>query len=255
VFIVTEKWFYYRLATQDEVDVPRIYLNSGMAMLTPAAGLQYTAYRNGNRDLPSTLSADLKWEEEWLDAVLKRTLVDKSGWSIAGLPVFSAASSSLACSSTDDPFGVAKATQAAVKLEPGLPRLPNTPPPRSFSRQLVGQGVGEIDLSSSPSVEPPRKKMAYQPSSPVPKVAVDVALLESLAEADGEALKQETVKTENVKKEPITIPPFPKLAVLDPIEVMDSDEETAMLMQLARADRLRMLEEEDGNEDTMANVE
>ena len=78
--VVTNEWIYYRVATENTVDVPRLKLTDetemSKSLMTREFYATSLAWKNGDLELPECYEEDLAWEESWMNAVMSKGALD-----------------------------------------------------------------------------------------------------------------------------------------------------------------------------------
>ena len=171
ILIITNTTVYYRPATEQDVYVEGVRLDSSKSLLRQSGGLKYLAYRKGNRDLPEDFAKHLQWEEAWM-----RSVMDRSGPK-PPMPVETRWTS---------PFGDGQPKLILqVSLGQGAADRPIKKEPSAFFRTLSAT-TGCIHLDSTP----PRKsrKVATIKQENMNNMAkpINYGVIDLLSEGEGE---------------------------------------------------------------------
>ncbi|CAE7519037.1 unnamed protein product [Symbiodinium sp. CCMP2592] len=143
----------FRSATQEEISVPGLVMDSHLDFLKPASAKRYNEYRDGIKSTPSAFDEDLKWEVDYVNAILTGNprAIHELFHGSSHRPTGSFSASSLPSSSVN--------TATAVKEQPRPFRRALS----TLSSEIIDLGTQEATVKEEEEVHDPMDDLAFEP--------------------------------------------------------------------------------------------
>lgn len=151
ILIITNQFLYWRLATEAEVRVERMPLDSNMSLLRQSGGEKYMRYRKGERTLPDDFELHARWEQAWM-----KSIMENQGRDMPPLPV--------EIVNWRSPFSSDVPT-ARLQVQDPVAKARIKQEPHGFKRLLSNAPGLTIDLDSPPKKRHPPVKVEPASSS------------------------------------------------------------------------------------------